>query len=159
MERLFRHELRQADEADPLKIGFAGVVHAVHALLPPQAFQRRHHIVKVALQLVFAQLAHLDGEGHSVEQAQRLFVGAVFLVGVALPAHRQKIHGGHRDDAWRFGRKIEFLVFFFVVEGHGHFLLFLWGQAFSASQVMRTRAVIRSRSSTSSTRKESLAPS
>ena len=31
------------------------------------ALQRRHHIVEVALQLVLAQLAHLDRDGHGVE--------------------------------------------------------------------------------------------
>ena len=51
-EDLFRYKLRQADEGDPPEIRLAGLVHALDILLPPQSLQGRHHIVKVALQLV-----------------------------------------------------------------------------------------------------------
>src|SRR5699024_7698422 len=95
-------------------------------------------------------LAHFDGEGHRVEQLQGLLVRAALLVGVALTPRRQKVHGGHSDDARRPGRQIEFLVLFFVVKGHGYFLPF-FGWAWSARQVRRVRAVMVSRSSTSST--------
>ena len=156
---LFRHKLWQADEGDPLEIFLTGIVHPMNALLPPQAFQRRHHIVKVALQPVFAQLAHFNGESHGVEHPQSLLVSTILIIGIAMAPYSQKIHGRHGDDARRFGRQIEFLILFLVVKSHCHFLPVFCGLLFNASQVMRVSSVISFRFSTSSTRKESLAPS
>lgn len=109
---LFCHKLRQADEGEPPEIRLAGVVYALGILLPPQTLQGRHHIVKVALQLVFVHLAHFDGVGHSVKQFQGLLVSAALLIGVTLAPHRQKVHGGHRDDAGFLRGQIEFLISF-----------------------------------------------
>ena len=116
------HKLRQADKGDPPKVRLAGIVHPVDALLPPKTLQGRHHILEITLRRV--PFAHLDGVGHRVEQLQSLLVGAVLLVGIALPAHRQKVHGGHRDDARGSGGLVEFLILFLVVKDHGHFLRF-----------------------------------
>ena len=57
-----------------------------------------------------------------------------------MPAHRQEVHGRHRDDTRRFGRQIEFLVFFLVVKSHLHFLRFWDADLRSASQVMRVNS-------------------
>ena len=58
-----------------------------------------------------------------------------------------------------FGRQIEFLVFFLVVKSHLHFLRF-WDAALrSASLVMRVNSTAMVGLSTSSTTKESFAPS
>lgn len=124
----FGYEVWQTDHRDPAEVLLAGVVHATDTFLPPQTLQRRHHIVEVTIHLVAPHLAHFDGVGHRLQKADSLFVGTVFLVGIAVPAHCQKVHGWHRDDIRRFGRQIEFLVFFLIVECHIHFLRF-WDAA------------------------------
>ena len=62
-----RDEIRQANHRYPLKALLIGIIKAHRARLPPEALQRRHHIIKVPVDAVIAVLAHLDGKGHAVQ--------------------------------------------------------------------------------------------
>ena len=119
------------------------------------------HYTPQQMQQVILHLLHTwqHKRGYRIQKTDGLLIGTVFLVGIAMPAHRQKVHGRHRNNARCFGRQIEFLVFFLVVKCHTHFLRFGDAALHSASQVMRVNSTAMVGSSTSSITKELLAPS
>ena len=150
VERLPGDKLGQADHGDPMEPLLVGKVDGSAPFHPPQALQGRHHIVKVALQLMLAQLAHFNSVGHGVQLADGRLVGSALLVGVPLAPHGEKVHGGDLHNLGRLRGQVKLLVLLFVVKRHRHFLLFLTDWARRASQVTWTSRVSPSRSSTSS---------
>ena len=98
------HEVRLADEGDPAETALVRQGPAVKARLvrPPQALQRRHHVLEVARQGPPSQLAHLHREAQAVQQLQGLPV-AGGGVGVPRPLHREKHHLRHPKDGRPLG--------------------------------------------------------
>ena len=58
IELLFGYKLRQANHGDPRECFLMGVIDPALPLLPPKALQRRHHIFKIAWDLVGTFVAH-----------------------------------------------------------------------------------------------------
>ena len=96
--------------------------------------------------------AHLDGKGDGVQQADGLFIIPVLLVGVAGAPDGDIVHGRDLHDFRLFLWQVEFLVLLLVIKGHGYILLFVFASG-RAWQVVRVRAVRKSRSSMFSMRK------
>lgn len=72
---LLCNKIGKADHGDPVEGGFVAVINAANAILPPEAFQRRHHIVEEALDAVIRLIAHLKRIGHGIQNAHRLLIG------------------------------------------------------------------------------------
>lgn len=118
-ELLGRHEVGQADAGNPVKRRLMREVDAFHARLPPEALQRGHHEIVVAVDAVIAHLRHLDSVGDGVQHADSLLVGAALHVGIALAAHGHKGHRRHAHQFRRALRQVELLVFLLEIERHG----------------------------------------
>ena len=116
------HKIRQADDRDPMEVFLMRVVHSFDAFLPPETLQRRHDIVKIALDLVIAFFAHLDGIGDAVQQFNRLLVFAALDIGISLATDRNIIHARHRYDAGFVFGHIELFIFFLEIKNHIPFL-------------------------------------
>lgn len=76
-----------------MKSGLVGIIHTVNPLLPPEAFQRRHHKIVVAVNSMISKLAHFDGVGNCVQHGDGSFVSPTFLVGVAHTPDSNILHG------------------------------------------------------------------
>ena len=63
--------------------------------LPPEAFQGRDHILLEVGNDIVSLVGHLEGVSYTVENGQRLTVGAPFLIGVTLPRHLQEALARH----------------------------------------------------------------
>ena len=101
-----------------MESGFIRVIKSVHALLPPEPLQRRHHKIKVAVDAVVAHLAHFDGVGNRIQYPNGSFVGAALLVGIAHAPNRNVIHRRHRHDLGLVLWQVEFFVFFLIIKSH-----------------------------------------
>ena len=92
VEIIFRHKIRQTDDGDPPERILPGIINADHVILPPEPLQRRHHIIKISLDLMAALLTHPDRKRNTIQTAYRLFVLAFFIVWIPAAAYRNKIH-------------------------------------------------------------------
>ena len=72
-----------------------GIIDTDHSILPPESFQRRHHIIKISIDLIAAFLTHLDRKSNTVQKTYRLFVLAFLIIGIPAAAYRDKIHFRH----------------------------------------------------------------
>ena len=118
-EFLGRHEVGQANGRNPVERRLVREVDALHARLPPEALQRGHYEIVVAVDAVVAHFRHLDGIGDGVQHADGLLVGAALHVGVALAAHGHKGHGRHGHQLRSAFRQVELFVFLLEIERHG----------------------------------------
>ena len=112
------YEIRQPDAGDPFEIRLAGIVHALHAGLLPETFQRRHDVIEIAFDAVVPHLAHLDGIRDAVQDFQRLLIGAARLVRVTFAPDGDKLHGRHGHDGRAVLRQIKLFIFFLEIERH-----------------------------------------
>ena len=119
LELVRRHEIGQADGGNPVERCLVREVDAFHARLPPEALQRGHYEIVVAVDAVVAHFRHLDGIGDGVQHADGLLVGAALHVGVALAAHGHKGHGRHGHQLRSAFRQVELFVFLLEIERHG----------------------------------------
>ncbi len=84
---------------DPRRSPRVSVRPSVH---PPEPLERRHHIIEIPINPAVAPLAHLDGKGNAVEQADGFLVCPVLLVRIPSPDGGE-IHGGNPNQlglAW-----------------------------------------------------------
>ena len=112
------HEIRQADDTDPVKSGFVRIIDTLHPILPPEPLQRRHHEIKVPLNAVIAHFAHFNGVGNRVQHPNSRFVGTALLVGVAHAPNGDVICGRDSHDLGSILGQIKFLVLFFEIKGY-----------------------------------------
>ena len=119
-EHFGRDEVGLADERDPRERVLVQNALPVERFVacPPQAFERRHRVVEVAVGLPGTHLRHLDGVREGVQQAHRTGVRAVFLVRVARAGHGDEAHGRHVDELGLGLRQVEVLVLFLEIERH-----------------------------------------
>ena len=52
VEVFFRYKVRQADIGYPPERILIGIINADHAILPPESFKWRHHIIEVSFDLM-----------------------------------------------------------------------------------------------------------
>ena len=112
----------QADEANPMQARLVGVRESFGSLsvylFPPQAFERRNNKVEIALDVVVALLAHLNGVGNAVKNLHSVCVCAIFVVGVALAAYGNVVCRRHINKRRLLFWKIKLFVFLFEIEWH-----------------------------------------
>jgi len=114
----FRDKIRQSDHGNPVECGLIGVVHTIHMLLPPEAFQRRYNIFKKSLDFVIRLMAHLQGIGYGIQNTDGLLIGPSLLIGVTRSPHSDIIRLWNRYDLRSVLGHIELLIFFLEVESH-----------------------------------------
>lgn len=124
-EHLWRDEVGLPDHRHPVERVLVGDAHAVEPAAPPQAFERGNRVVEVPFRLPVAHFRHLHGEGETVQQPERIGVGAVLLVRVACPRHGDEGHGRHVDERRFRLRQVEVAVFLLEIECHGYLLFVL----------------------------------
>ena len=129
----FGDKVRQTDDGNPAESRFIAVIDTVNAFLPPEPFEWRNYIVVKALDTMVCLVAHLQGVGNGIQDADCLLISAAFIVGIALAAHGDVIRLWDNHDNRFCRREIELLAFFLKIEGHlSEFILYLQRYALAA---------------------------
>ena len=69
-----------------------------------------------------AHFAHLDRVCDPIEKTDGLLIRPAFLIRVALPSDREKIHGRNLNDLRFPGRQIKLLILLFIIKCHSSLL-------------------------------------
>lgn len=109
---VFSDEIWYANHRDKTKLIFSLWVIAAHALLPPQALQRRNNEIEVTF------LPHFYRVHNRIQQTDRALILATFVVRVAGAAHCYEIHWLYIDNVRLLRWRVQFFVLFLEVEGH-----------------------------------------
>lgn len=110
VEVLASDEIGQTDARDEVEVVLPRIIDpAIGAVLSPEALERRHDEVEIALDLSRALFRHLDGICDAVEHRQRVLLRAAFGIGIALAPHGDAAHRRNDQDARlvrRFARDV-----------------------------------------------------
>ena len=93
-----------------LSVTYTRMSPAVNALLPPESFQRWHHIVVKAFDAMVRLVAHLQGVGNGIEDAYSLLICSAFFIGIALATHGDVVRRWHSHNHRLCRRQVEPLV-------------------------------------------------
>ena len=74
-----------------MESGFICIIHTGHAILPPEALQRRDDVFKKSIDLAAGLVAHFQGVGNCIQNADGALISAALLVGVAAALHRDVV--------------------------------------------------------------------
>lgn len=116
-----RDEIWQANHGDKVHIGFAVVIESYGVILPPKTFERRDDVFVEAGNLIGSFVAHFEGEGNSIKQADGLFIFTIFEIRVAVATNGKITHCWNFDEMRSLGWEVKLFVFFFEIKCHNKF--------------------------------------